>query len=218
LVTVLGFDCAGGACSAAVLVDGRIASHRFAAMERGQAEALVPMIKSALDEAAVHVGALDLIAVTRGPGSFTGLRTGLAAARGLALASRLPLIGVTCFDAAAEAAKDEAGGRPLVVALESKREELFLQRFDPAGPGEPALVPREAWGAFVPDADFVLAGDATRRLAMALGRADAAISAAAGAVDAVHVARLAGARWQHGTRPPLPLPLYLRAPDTTAPA
>ncbi len=187
-------------------------------MERGQTEALMPMIKAVLDEAALGTAILDLIAVTIGPGGFTGVRTGLAAARGLALASGVPLIGITSFAAVAEAAQGEAGGRPLVVALESKREELFLQRFDPAGTGEPALVPPSAWHAFVPPGAFILAGDGASRLAKALGRADAEIATAAGPVDAAHVARLGGAGWSRGTRPPPPSPLYLRAPDTTAPA
>ncbi len=177
----------------------------------------MPMIKSVLEEASLGVVMLDLIAVTTGPGSFTGLRTGLAAARGLALAGGIPLLGVTSFEAAAETARGEAGRRPLVVALESKREELFLQCFDDAGPGKPALVAPAAWCGFVPRTAFVLAGDGAQRLAAALGRADATIAPAAGPVDAAIVARLGGARWRPGTRPAPPAPLYLRAPDTTQP-
>src|SRR5581483_5869032 len=121
---VLAFDCSGASCSAAVVIDDRSAAQRFVAMERGHAETLLPMIETVLREAALTPAALDLLAVTIGPGSFTGLRNGLAAARGLALARKLPAIGVPSFDAILA---DEAGDRPLFIVLESKRAELFVQ-------------------------------------------------------------------------------------------
>jgi tRNA threonylcarbamoyladenosine biosynthesis protein TsaB len=210
---VLGLDCAGDACSAAIVDAGRVVAARHAVMERGQSEALVPMIAAVLEEAALDLSALDLLSVTRGPGSFTGLRTGLAAARGLALASGLPLLGVTCFDAVAEAVAwpDRAGD--FVVALESRRAELYLQRFEQDRAAPPALVAAVEWEAFVPQGRFAVAGDGACRFVAGLQRQDAEILAA-DPVDAVHVARLAARRWQPGTRPPLPLPLYLRMPDT----
>jgi tRNA threonylcarbamoyladenosine biosynthesis protein TsaB len=214
LVKVLGLDCTGGACSAAVLAGGRVLAARFAVMERGQSEALMPMIATVLDEAALDLSALDLLAVTCGPGSFTGVRTGLAAARGLTLASGLPLLGVTSFDAVAEAVAGPDRAAKLVVALESRRVELFLQRFDGASAAPPALVAAEDWAAFAPAGAFAVAGDGARRFAAGLQRDDAEILGA-DPVDAVHVARLAGRRWQPGTRPPAPAPLYLRAPDTS---
>ena len=210
---VLGLDCTGASCSAAVAIAGAIRAHRFATMERGQAEALMPMIQAVLEEAALGVAQLDLIAVTIGPGSFTGVRTGLAAARGLALAAGRPLMGVTSFAAVAEAVRAQASGRPLAVALESKRQELFLQLVEPEGSGDGALVPPEQWRAFVPDAAF-LAGDGAARLAAALARPPSDILCAA-PVDAAHVATLAAGRWRAGLALPVPRPLYLRAPDTT---
>src|SRR5215467_10709212 len=96
---VLAFDCSGASCSAAVLIDDRPAAQRFAPMERGHAETLLPMIETVLREAGLTPAMLDLLAVTVGPGSFTGLRIGLAAGRGLALARALPAIGVPSFDA-----------------------------------------------------------------------------------------------------------------------
>jgi tRNA threonylcarbamoyladenosine biosynthesis protein TsaB len=215
LVKVLGLDCSGASCSAAILVGGEIRAHRFAAMERGQAEALMPMIQTVLEEAALGAAQLDLVAVTIGPGSFTGVRTGLAAARGLGLAARRPVMGVTSFAAVAEAVRAPASGRPLVVALESKRRELFLQLVGPGDAGDGALVPPEEWCVFVPDAAF-LAGDGAVRLAAALARPETDILSAA-AVDAAHVACLAAGRWRTGVAVPPPRPLYLRAPDTTQP-
>jgi tRNA threonylcarbamoyladenosine biosynthesis protein TsaB len=214
LVKVLGLDCAGGACSAAILGEERILASRLAVMERGQSEALMPMIAAVLEEAALDLPALDLLAVTCGPGSFTGLRTGLAAARGLALASGLPLLGVTCFDAVAEAVARPDRARSLVVALESRRAELYLQRFDGAFAAPPALVAAEDWEAFAPPGGFAVVGDGARRFVAGLPRPDAEILAA-DPIDAAHVARLAARRWRPGTRPPSPLPLYLRVPDTS---
>ena len=210
---VLAFDCSGASCSAAVMIDDRPAAQRFLLMERGHAETLLPMIETVLREAALTPAALDLLVVTIGPGSFTGLRIGLAAARGLALARRLPAIGVTSFDAVRT---DDAAAPPLFIALESKRAELFLQRRDRAQPPLPALVPPEEWAATLPPGPCSLAGDGAARLAAALGRDDVVLLPGHGRPDPVALARLGAARWQAGDRTPL-APLYLRAPDTTTP-
>jgi tRNA threonylcarbamoyladenosine biosynthesis protein TsaB len=211
---VLAFDCSGASCSAAALIDDRPAARRFAAMERGHAETLLPMIETVLREADLAPAALDLIAVTVGPGSFTGLRIGLAAARGLALARGVPAIGVTSFDAVIAEGDD---AQPLIVALESKRAELFLQRRDRADPRLPALVPQAEWAAIVPQGACRLVGDGASRLAAALVRGDLVVEPGHGRPDPVALARIGAARWQAGMRGPL-LPLYLRAPDTTAPS
>jgi tRNA threonylcarbamoyladenosine biosynthesis protein TsaB len=210
---VLAFDCSGASCSAAVLVDDQPTARRFVPMERGHAETLLPMIETVLREAALTPAGLDLLAVTIGPGSFTGLRIGLAAARGLALARKVPAIGVPSFDAVVA---EEAGERPLFIALESKRAELFLQRRDRSDPRLPALVPPEEWAAILPPGPCCLAGDGAARLAAAAGRDDVAVLPGHGLPDPVALARLGAARWQAGDRTPL-APLYLRAPDTTAP-
>ncbi|HEY3917397.1 MAG TPA: tRNA (adenosine(37)-N6)-threonylcarbamoyltransferase complex dimerization subunit type 1 TsaB [Stellaceae bacterium] len=210
---VLAFDCSGASCSAAVLVDDRPAAQRFAAMERGHAEALLPMIEAVLHESRIAPAALDLLAVTVGPGSFTGLRIGLAAARGLALARGIPAIGVTSFDAVVA---DGAGDQSLFIALESKRAELFLQRRDREDRRLPALVPAEDWAAIVPQGSCCLAGDGAPRLTAALARADVVLLPGHGRPDPLALARIGAARWRAGNRAPLD-PLYLRAPDTTTP-
>ncbi len=219
---ILAFDSAGNSCSAAVFDEDRIAAHRFAALERGQAETLMPMIAAVLADSGFDLAALDLIAVATGPGGFTGLRIALAAARGLALASGLPLLGVTCFDAVAASVPGALRERCLVVALESKRAELFLQSFAPA-PRPPALVAARDWAAWLPSGPLVLAGDGARRLAAGLpaermAAGDIVFAPGSGLPDAADVARLAAQSWRKGERPPPPLPLYLRAPDTTAPS
>src|SRR5690242_5133699 len=95
---VLGLDSAGGQCAVAVLDGERVAAARAEAMVHGQAERLLPLIAETLAAAGVTPAALDLIAVTTGPGSFTGIRIGLAAARGLALATGRTVTGVGVFD------------------------------------------------------------------------------------------------------------------------
>ena len=188
-------------------------------MARGQAEALVPMIGEVLAEAGVDARALDLVAVTVGPGGFTGLRIGIAAARGLALAAGVPAIGVTNFVAVARGVSMELrAGRSLVVALDSKREEIYLQTFASDGtalsPG--ALVPPTALARHLPDGPLAVAGDAGERLAAALGDARIARDPGCGLPDPTDVARLGAEAWGRGERAP-PRPLYLRAPDTTEP-
>jgi tRNA threonylcarbamoyladenosine biosynthesis protein TsaB len=220
MVSVLAFDSAGSGCSAAVLHEGGIAAQRAAPMARGQAEALMPMIAAVLAEARLAIEALDLVAVTVGPGAFTGLRIALAAAHGLGLAAGLPVLGITSFAAVAAQVPVEArGGRALVVALDSRRDELYLQAFgtdgSPEGPG--ALVPPTEFAAWVPDRALILAGDGAPRLAAALGPRPLSIAPGPGIADAADVARLAAAAWRPGFRPPRPRPLYLRAPDTTEP-
>ena len=90
---ILALDAATTACSAALWVDGKIVARRFQAMNRGQAEALLPMVAEVLAEA--QMTKPDLIAVTVGPGAFTGIRIGLAAARGLGLAWNIPVAGIS---------------------------------------------------------------------------------------------------------------------------
>src|SRR5487761_856013 len=169
---VLGLDNAGSQCAVAVLDGERVAAARAEAMMRGQAERLMPLIAETLAAAAIAPAALDLIAVTTGPGSFTGIRIGLAAARGLALAIGRPAIGVGVFAAYAAAVPPAARqARTLVVAVESKRDEFYLQAFaaDGAELGPSAQVLPNAVAAWLPPGPLLLAGDAAARLRAVLG-------------------------------------------------
>ncbi|HUN97575.1 MAG TPA: tRNA (adenosine(37)-N6)-threonylcarbamoyltransferase complex dimerization subunit type 1 TsaB, partial [Bradyrhizobium sp.] len=98
---ILAIDTALEACAACVLDTnaGKVIAQEAREMKRGHAEALMPLIARVMDEAAIPFTALDRIAVTTGPGSFTGLRVGLSAARGLALAADRPAVGVTTLAA-----------------------------------------------------------------------------------------------------------------------
>src|SRR5215470_1069032 len=94
---ILAFDCSGAACSAALWRRGALAAHRYRTMTRGHAEALMPMLAETVAQAGETFHALTAVAVTVGPGAFTGIRIGLAAARGIGLAATIPVVGVTTF-------------------------------------------------------------------------------------------------------------------------
>jgi tRNA threonylcarbamoyladenosine biosynthesis protein TsaB len=215
---VLALDSSGSACSVALVgPDGAVLAHRFQAMARGHAEILMPMLRDAMAEAGVGFAALGLIAATIGPGSFTGIRVGLAAARGLALATGLPAVGITAFEAIAEAV--EAEGAALVVAIDSRRAELFVQVFAAGiAPDPPRAVAPADLAAILPQGKLVLAGDGAERAAAALLTAGRVASVASvTAPDARHVARVALRRRSAGGGMPALQPLYLRAPDVTLP-
>jgi tRNA threonylcarbamoyladenosine biosynthesis protein TsaB len=132
-LTVLALDCSTSAGSVA-LCRGETSLADCQIEGRRQAVALLPAIAGVMDAAGLAWSAVDLIAVTVGPGSFTGLRVGLAAARGLALARHLPLAGVGTADLLAAAVTPQRlAGRRLMVAIDSRRDDLFIQIFSPDG-------------------------------------------------------------------------------------
>ena len=223
---ILGFDTATSACSAAVWEDGRIAARRFEPMSRGQSERLMPMVREVLSEAGADFPDLDLLAVTTGPGAFTGLRIGLAAARGMALAGDLACFGVTTLDAvAAGVSETERQKANMLVVLDSKRAEVYAQAFRsdlrPLSEAQ-ALMPADLAALTANgegDAERVLvAGDGAGQVIQALKDKglEAVLSTAPGVPDAATVAAFAAERWS-SDQPAEPLrPLYLRPPDAKA--
>jgi tRNA threonylcarbamoyladenosine biosynthesis protein TsaB len=208
---ILALDAAGAACSAAVWRGDGLAAHRRQAMARGHAEALMSLVLDALAAADLDFADLGLVAVGVGPGSFTGIRIALAAARGIGLAAGLPVVGVDSFSAVAAALPaPERAGRSLLVAVDSRRHEIFGQYYDEAlvPQGEPLVAPPAALLARRPAGPLLVAGDAAGLLpdAPALVRARQL-----GPPDAVGIAVLAAA--SRANLPPRPL--YLRAPDVT---
>lgn len=128
---VLAFETAAGGCSACLWQDGAVLAQAGGAMVHGQAEALVPLLQQVLADAGLDWADIDRIAVTSGPGSFTGLRVGLATARGLAVATGLPVVGVTTLEAFAhalpEAARAQAG--TVLAAVDTRRDDVYVQAF-----------------------------------------------------------------------------------------
>jgi tRNA threonylcarbamoyladenosine biosynthesis protein TsaB len=220
-MTLLAVDCATNACSAALWLDGGAGPRRYRPMRRGHAETLMPMVRAVMDEAGLAFAGLDAIAVTTGPGAFTGIRIGLAAARGFSLAADVPLIGVTTLEAVAAAHDPE--GAHILVALDSKRNDVYVQLFGPDGAAlsAPASVMPDSAPTLIPDGpQLVLAGDAAEQVAGPLAgrRPQPRRLSGPGLPDAAVVARLAAHRLalcppKPGDAPPSAL--YLRPPDAT---
>ena len=192
-----------------------MAAARFEPMARGQPERLVPMIEEVMAEAGLAYDALDAIAVTRGPGGFTGVRIGLATARGLALASGRPVIGLTSFEAVAAAARSRRRGAAgsLAVLIDAKRRDLYLQVFDAALP--PLAAPRP-WiprprGRGPAGRPLLLAGDGLARAHRPDGRRAASASDARGHAEAARLPPFAAARCP-SRRPAAPPPQVALSP------
>src|SRR4051794_35793386 len=117
---ILAIDTALDACAAAVLDTdtSRLIARESQPMKRGHAEALMPLIARVMKESGVGFAALDRIAVTTGPGSFTGLRVGLSAARGLALAAGKPVVGLTTLSAYAAPVVGQHSEAPVISAID----------------------------------------------------------------------------------------------------
>ena len=215
---VLALDTCLAACSVATCEDATVTAWRHETMRKGHAERIVPMVQEVMDEAGLAWSALDLMAVTVGPGSFTGVRVGLAAARGMAMVAGKPLAGVTVMEALARTVPQaRLGGRLLLVALDARRGELYLQAFD-AGQRplqRPWLGNRLELEA--PDGPCLVIGDGA---AAFKGFAGCEIDATALLPDARDVAHLAAARHGAGGRElprAMPAPIYLRDADARRP-
>jgi len=213
---VLAIDTALEACSAAVLdLDrGGIVASETIPMVRGHAEALMPLIARVMDLAEAEFAGLDRISVTTGPGSFTGLRVGISAARGLALASGKPAIGLSTLSgfAAPHIAEDDTSN--VVVAIDARHDHVYLQIFGTNGRTivAPRIAPvREAVRAAM-TAPARLVGSGANLLATVWPRnaEQPLLIEQRSAPDIAWIARL-GAAAADGYASPKPL--YLRAPD-----
>ena len=222
IVTVLAFDTATSSCAITLWHEGEVLAEAQQMLERGHAEVLVPMIEAVLSEAGLTYRELDLLAVTIGPGAFTGIRIGLATARALALASDLPLIGVTNFAALAQAVPaEERQGRNLLIVLETKRADYYTCGYDenlsliaePQAIDEAGLIVLAA--SIASDTPLLLVGDCLERAHQVLQKLDLDILISSGGshVDPAMVAELAVAQYKSGAVLDIPAPLYLKPPD-----
>jgi tRNA threonylcarbamoyladenosine biosynthesis protein TsaB len=141
---ILAIDTALEACAAAVLdtTTSKVLASESQAMKRGHAEALMPLIARVMKEWGQPFAALDRIAVTNGPGSFTGLRVGLSAARGIALAAGKTVVGITTLSAYAAPVVSETGEQPVISAIDARHDQVYFQVV--SGNGSSLIRPRVA--------------------------------------------------------------------------
>ncbi len=210
-IRILAIDAALAQRSVAVVADGVVLAERIEPGQRGEAARLAPMVRDVLAASGFGAGELDAVAVTVGPGSFTGIRAALAVAHGLASAIGCPLIGVTVGEALA-ARFPRLGGRTLWVAIDSRRNRVFL---DMGGQVTAVALDR------LPPASgrMALAGDAAGEVASRLAaRGDDVMLTDARQPLARHVAVVAALRLA-GTLPPREAqPLYIDSPEASLPA
>ena len=126
---ILAIDTALDACAAAVLDTNaaKIIAQESLPMKRGHAEALMPLIARVMKDSGIAFASLDRIAATTGPGSFTGLRVGLSAARGIALAAGKPVVGLTTLTAYAAPVVSENGEHPVISAIDARHDHVYFQ-------------------------------------------------------------------------------------------
>jgi len=226
---ILGLETSADVCAAALVADGEVLGVSRLDMIRGHAEALVPMVQEIANAAGVELAALDLIGVTRGPGSFTGVRTGMAAARGFAIAADAPAIGVSSLHAVAyRAVRDVTDTGPVLCILDTRRADYFAQTFDDAGAETdlPKVMNADALFALIASLKPALAGNAVSRLLSDYGGDPASLRRVPGNgnPDPVDVAAIAETIFSETGRNKKKLaqdtlsPLYLRAPEAKLPA
>lgn len=213
---VLAIDTALANCAAAVLDDGADTACFMACGEeigRGHAERLMDMIGEVMAESSTTFSELDRVVVTVGPGSFTGLRVGLAVARGFGLVLGKPVVGITTLAAMARACAPKDGGPPFLVALTGKGDEVYCQEFAPSGEpgGEAGVRTLSDLAATLPDG-IRLAGSAAEKVAQTLGIPANRILSRSGFPGIRDVAELGLTAIPAKS---VPSPLYLRPPDAT---
>lgn len=215
---ILAIDTALGACSACVLDLGEPVplAREQVAMERGHAEALMPLIERVMNGVEGGFSSLDRVAVTVGPGSYTGLRVGISAARAIALAAGIPAVGVTTLAAVAAPLIGREPGRVIAAALDAKHGQVWFQALSSEGKQLVSVRQvnyRDAARA-IGAGPVSLVGSAALAVAneaWAIGL-DALVIDDAKAPDITWVARL-GLLADPASAPPRPL--YLKEPETT---
>jgi tRNA threonylcarbamoyladenosine biosynthesis protein TsaB len=209
---LLAIDTASEACSVGVVSGDAPPVVRSEIIGRGHAEILMRLIDEAMAASGLTAENLDRIAVTVGPGSFTGLRIGIAAARGLALVADKPAIGIGTLAVHAEAARNVVGAKPVMAVIDAGRGELYgaLYAADGSERAPPQAASAQVFASLLPK-DAVIAGSGADLLVAALPmdvRAD--IAHRDRSPDVAALCRLALAASPQSSPP---RPLYLRPPD-----
>jgi len=224
MTRILAIETASAACSAALAVDGEV-RERYALAPRQHATLILPMVESLLVEAGVKVAQLDAIAFGRGPGSFTGVRIAASVVQGIAFAAGRPVVPVSTLAALALGAQREAGGSPVLAALDARKHEVYWGAYAGAGAGHlqlqgdevvclPAAVPCPAGG------DWIAAGSGWGAYGAALmSRLGERVVRVLPDLEprAADIARLAVIAFEQGhtVGPEAAIPVYLRNDVTT---
>ncbi len=217
---LLACDTTQGACSVAITKGDELLKEIIVPMARGHAEAIMPMIIETLEAVGIAPAQLARLAVTTGPGTFTGVRLGLAACRAYAVALDVPLMGISTMQAMAQA---ETTSKPVLVAIDARRDEFYCQLFSKdqnpqgrAGLTPPLVIARDALAQYLPGEPFAVIGTGA---SFVLDQSPFANwSDAPEYPQARYVASMAGAQnWTDLSAHVLPEPIYLRAADATLP-
>jgi tRNA threonylcarbamoyladenosine biosynthesis protein TsaB len=212
---LLVIDTALGACTAAVFEDDRALAVRFEPMTKGHQERIGGLVRDVVAEAGDGFDSLDRIGVTVGPGSFTGLRVGLAFAQGLGAALGRPVVGISALDALAASLEDATG--PIAALIDARRGQVYARLFSdgaPFGQDEALSLGDAAQRIAELSPNVVLVGNGAAVLADAFPDLKFALRDDRVAPSPEALARLSAAA-DPATHPPRPL--YLRAPDATPP-
>lgn len=213
-MTILALDTAGSLCAAALYdpQTQQVLAEVSHDIGKGHAELLLDYIAQCFEAAKISRSDVTRIAVNIGPGSFTGVRVGVSAARGFGLALSCPVIGISGFEALSREMQVLAPAQPVLIALSAYRGDIYAQGFDAQGQAVTTpLAGNEAELLLVLEqlgAEYALAGSCAAQLQAAEGRERRIISASAHASIGTF-ARLAALR-EAGTPPE---PLYMRGPD-----
>ena len=217
---VLAFDTSMSACSVAVWQDNVVLAESTEMMVHGQAERLVPAIEQALKISAVTYADLDKIAVTVGPGSFTGVRVGLATARGLGAATGLPVIGILTTEVIALEAR-RGKNQPVAVAIDARRAEVYLHCFGNNGlqVKDPNCVLPEEAAAQLEHDKWMIAGDGAEIVLSHMKQLHdvSDLKHDISEIKIVNVVTLAAMAAERLTPETGPRPVYIRPPDAVVP-
>lgn len=212
---ILIIDTALDTCQAALGgMDGTILTEKHMSMHRGHAEHIIPMIETLLADNDSDYTHIHMIAVTVGPGSFTGLRTGIAAARGLSIALNIPAIGITTLEAHAIDLAYHHSDSYIAIALDARHGNVFGQIFTSNGKAidEPRVDTLPVFTAALPQHNILLAGSAAQyvaEIASPLGK-DTTIAHQNAAPNLRGILKAALTKSQDNTSL---TPLYLRPPN-----
>lgn len=215
---ILAVDTALGLCSALVMdtVTDQVIARESLSMDRGHAEALMPLVERVMAKVPDGFSSLERVATTVGPGSFTGLRVGLSAGRAMALATSLPIVGITTLSAFAAPFLGEGSDRMVASVIDARHQHVYLQISGGRGHIHvpPCIIPLAEAEALILSAEARIVGSAASLFANLAesSRFKVICEADQAGPDCEWVARLAAFADPDEARP---TPLYLRPPDAT---